>query len=299
MTALIQNQKEESHNAIKWKIFIITHGPIFDHYYENDYSFFANHYCFFNLGEERIYSDIYEVINCIDCSGYVRLGKGYAESEAIYNIYRLHLYSAYEYVGFLHYDHELCSEEVRFSASISGIIEKTIEYNISFISFASFPFSYDFNQNIMMDRKYPNTLYGKGNNCWHSIISDYNDYFKKSINVDFLMTKRINLCSSFMCCKSVYESLMEFYSTIIESKKLDFFDTYHKYRFQGLMLERYIGCFSHEYSMSEISILHHAQTTYKNKKLSLYQKIITVYCIIKYSFKSLKSSLFSEFAKWK
>ena len=270
---------------MSWKIFIITHGPVIDNYYEKDLSFSNEHYTFINVSNELISHSKFEVVNKNEIKDFIHLGKWYAEGEAIYNVFKNNLYDEYDYIGFLHWDYELLSEITYLGSNITSIIDKIIDKKNQFISFSTFRFEDDYNQKIMMDNNYPDQLVGEGKNCWETIISDYNRYFKNDIDVEYLMTKRINLCSAFMCNKLIFEDLMGFYSEIIESKKLDFFDSNHQYRFQGGMLERYIGCFSHKFSMVELPLYHRwsgsSQTfsiplkkRIKSKILNLWKKLI-------------------------
>ena len=100
------------------------------------------------------------------------------------------------------------------------------------------------------------------------------------------MTKRINLCSAFLCKIEVFEELMPFYSYIIESGKLDKYDVDHNYRFQGGMMERYIGCFSHKFSLAEVSLFHRSQSVLENKPdLTLKYKLKKIRHLLKDAWK--------------
>jgi hypothetical protein len=241
---------------MKWKIFIVTHGPIIEDYYKNDLLFSEEHYTFFNVSDIPITHKKFNVINKSEITNFIHLGKWYAEGEAIYNIYKNNLYKEYDYIGFIHWDFELKSINHFIGVEISNLINKCIDQGEKFISFETYSFSQDYAQKIMMDENFPNHVVGDGHNCYEEIIKDYNNFYNENVEIDFLMTKRINLCSAFLSDKSVFEILMPFYSWIIESKKLDKYNFDTKYRFQGGMLERYIGCFSHKYSLSEIPLFH-------------------------------------------
>ena len=265
---------------MKWKIFIITHGPIIDDYYKNDPLFSNEHYQFFNVSDIPITHEKFAVLNKSDISDFIHLGKWYAEAEAIYNIYKCNLYQEYDYIGFIHWDFELRSENPFIDSRVTETIEKIIEQKDKFISFTTFDFWDDYSQLNMMDSNFPNQLVGEGKNCYETIVEDYNRHFETQITVDYLMTKRINLCSSFMCEISVFKELMNFYCFIIESKKLDEFDVYHAYRFQGGMLERYIGCYSYYFNFAEIPLYHRwsgyidTQSKKRFKKLKLIKKLL-------------------------
>lgn len=261
---------------MKWKIFIITHGPIIEDYYKNDPQFSNEHYSFINVSEFQIKHDSYDIMNKNEIKNFIHIGKWYAEGEAIYNVFKNNLYSNYDYVGFIHWDYDLLSENSFFGSNITESISNLVVKNVNFISFSTYTFTEDYNQNIMMDTNFPNTLIGNGLNCWDVIIKDYNSFFKRNIDLNFMMTKRINLCSAFLCKKDIFQELMLFFSYIIESKKLDSFDIEHNYRFQGGMMERYIGCFSHQFSMAELPLYHRWSGSIEVSKKSKLSKLISI-----------------------
>lgn len=260
---------------MRWKIFIITHGPIIEEYYSKDKFFNNENYTFINVSDSTMKHSKYQIINKKDFENFINLGKWFAEGEAIYNVYKNNLYVDYNYVGFIHWDYELASENQYFGNQITSAINKLIHQNEKFISFSTFSFAEDFYQNIMMDLNFPNTLTGNGLNCWHEIIADYNSYFNCNVDENLLMSKRINLCSAFLCKKDIFIELMGFYCRIVESKKLEAFDIQHNYRFQGGMLERYIGCYSHHFNLSEIPLNHHWSGELKKKDKN---KLISYFC---------------------
>ena len=242
---------------MKWKIFIITHGPIVEKYYENDLEFSNEHFTFFNVSNTVIQHDKFDVINKSDISGFIHLGKWYAEAEVIYNIYKSGLFENYDYIGFMHWDYELKSTNNRIGYHITETIDNLISKGTPFISFSSYNFQTIYNQKIMMDENFMNIKIGDGKNCFDRIIEEYNSYYKSNISLASLSSRRINLCSAFLCNKDVFVDLMGFYSNIIEKKYIEKFDTPHKYRFQGGLLERYIGCYSAKFNFEEIELIHH------------------------------------------
>lgn len=260
---------------MKWKIFIITHGPIIEDYYKNDLQFSDKHYSFINVSDTPIVNSSFDVLNKSFIANFIHLGKWYAEGEAIYNVFKNNLYNEYDYIGFIHWDYELLSENEYFGYEITSTIEKLIAQKEKFISFSTYSFIDDYRQNIMMDVNYPNQLVGNGKNCWEKIIDDYNNYFGCEVNLDILMTKRINLCSAFLCEITVFKELMGFYCSIIESKQLDIYDLAHEYRFQGGMLERYIGCFSHKYNLAELTLFHRWSGSFQENQKNKFKKLIS------------------------
>jgi len=261
---------------MKWKIFIITHGPIIEDYYKNDSSFSNEHYTFINVSDNLINHEKFSVINKNEIANFIHLGKWFAEGEAIYNVFKNNLHSDYDYVGFIHWDYELLSENKFFGSEVTASIKRLIIQNEKFISFSTYTFAEDYEQKIMMDMNFPNTLTGNGLNCWDEIIKDYNSFFKRNVDLTLMMAKRINLCSAFLCKKDIFQELMLFFSFIVESKKLEAFDIAHNYRFQGGMMERYIGCFSHQFSMAELPLYHRWSGSFEVSKKSKLRKLISI-----------------------
>ncbi len=223
----------------RWVVYIITHGPIYEMNYSEDLFFSKENWKIFNVNNNNL--------------SYIHLGKWWAESEAIYNIYKSESYKEYDYIGFIHYDFKL---DHNGDYLITSLINKAINNNCNFISFYTHIFSDDYNQHIMMDEMYPNQLTGNGKNCYINIIQHYNDFYNKDITIKDIWNKPINLCSSFLTKKDIFEDLMKFLSYIIESKILDKFDTEHKFRIQAGMIERYIAIYTSQINMYDLSLKH-------------------------------------------
>lgn len=107
-----------------------------------------------------------------------------------------------------------------------------------------------------MDENFPNQLVGSGKNCYVNTSKQYNDFFKTNIKLENLMNTTINLCSSFLVEKSEFEKIIQFIEYVIESKILDQFDAEHKHRFQGGMIERYIGLYSSQIKIYQFDLTH-------------------------------------------
>jgi len=276
---------------MKWKIFIITHGPIVEKYYENDILFSNDHFTFFNVSNTAIQHDKFDILNKSEISDFIHLGKWYAEAEVIYNIYKSGLYKDYDYIGFIHWDYELKSINTIINYNISESIGKEILRGTPFISFSSYNFESIYNQKIMLDETYPNTKIGNGKNCFDTILAEFNSYYKSDTTIASLMNSRINLCSAFLCSRDIFVDLMGFYTNIIEKKYIEKFDTLHKYRFQGGLLERYIGCYSTKFSFKEIELIHHYNHAKEMNKGQFFQAKVNR---LKYKIKTSLTVLFKS-----
>lgn len=215
-----------------YKIFIIFHDTLNIQYYNAS---ILKNLIFVNVRKDNKnrYPDL-KIINLHEFKEYKPIGKYYAESEVLYNIYKnIYLIENIDYIGFLHHDFD-CSKLT------DEIIQKSIADN-KLISFETHLFKHDYKNRILMDPQKPNTLYGRGRNCYDTIFYDFNTIYNTNYSVsNFIESEsEIILCSCFLTKAKIFVELMDFGSLIIESKKLDLYDTNHKYRIQGGLMERY------------------------------------------------------------
>ena len=251
----------------KWKIFIVAHKQFIPGMCHCDPMFNPANYCILNVGnEENIeQSEDLEVINQFELPHAVLLGKWWAESEGIYNIWLSKKYSHLDYIGFIHYDKELRLIKKKLfqnkNTNITSRIEKYIGgRQAAHISFETHNMRGDYGQRIMADISRPNELTGDGMNCYDYILKDYNTYFDTQYTIeDLFLCKHINLCSCFLIDYPAFDKMMHFFQWVIEEKRLEPFDTNHIHRFQGGMAERYFGLFlAFEYKKNkDLSIIHH------------------------------------------
>ena len=237
-------------NNDNWKIYIVGHKKIHSDLMAGDKQFNNENYVFLNVGqlEHLENSENYHCINQKELPNYISIGKYWAESEGIYNIWRSQSYKDLEYIGFLHYDIEFRLNKRFCLGGHTNITERINKYiagkKRAHISFATYTTKQDYAQRIMMDPARPNELVGDGLNCYDQIIKDYNHYFKTEYTLDdFLARKYINLCSCFLMDTTTFDQMMLFFDWLVNSHKLDDYDTEHKNRFQGGMAERYFGVF--------------------------------------------------------
>lgn len=254
-----------SEQMAKWKIYIVGHKKIHDELMEGDKQFNNLNYTFLNVGElDRLEnSEKYSCINQRELSNYVSLGKHWAESEGIYNIWRSQTHKQFAYIGFLHYDIEFKLTK-KFCPGGSTNITKRIEKYIrgrqkAHISFATYNTKEEYAYKMLMDPSRPNEVVGDGLNCYDQILADYNQYFKTSYTLeDFFARKYINLCSCFLIDVPAFDKMMGFFDWLVTSRKLDIYNTERRNRFQGGMAERYFGVFLlFEYDKSlNLSLVH-------------------------------------------
>lgn len=215
----------------KSKIFVVFHKELVPEYYDNG---LVNEYEFINVSPVNKTEPPtgFSLINQYEFINFLPIGKIYTESEVLYNVYKNpYLTEGADYIGFLQYDID--------STNITEDLLKAWVSRYDHINFQPYIFDTDYNQKILMDEGQPNKRKGKGINCYDVILKDYNDHYKTNFTLNDLKGQTINLCSSFILKKKLFEEMMAFVTPLIETKKLEAFDTEHKYRIQGGLLERY------------------------------------------------------------
>lgn len=252
----------------RWRIYIVAHTKVFDWMYQNDKFFNNENYHILNVGnrKELINGEKYNCIHQYDLENAVKLGKWWAESEGIYNIWKSSIYKELNYIGFIHYDKELrlIKRHIisRNNTNISERISKYLKRNTeAHISLETHDLKKDYGQNILADVSQPNTLVKEGGvNCWNYILNDYNKFFNTNYTIEeYLQNKSVNLCSCFLIDCKHFEEMMGFWDWIVQSGKLNVFDTEHKNRLQGGLAERYFGIyFIYAYDkFLDLSLVHH------------------------------------------
>ncbi len=246
---------------IKYKIFVIFHNEINISYYDES---ILKNLVFVNVNPNNKieYANI-NIINLYDIENFISLGKWYTESEVIYNIYKnSDILNGVDYVGFTHYD-----------IDFTPISDNSLQNNFNqadVINLQPYAFREDFDQKILMDIDQPNRLKGKGKNCYLSIFDDFNQYHDSAHSINqYLNNAQINLCSSYIVKKSIFNEMMVFISSIIESGKLDSYDTNHKHRIQGGLLERYYAVWFllKQTKSLNLKLVHHFIQTKKQESL--------------------------------
>ncbi|WP_316796886.1 hypothetical protein [Pedobacter agri] len=248
---------------LRYKIFVIFHDKIIEEYYDSSV---LENLVFINVNPNNKYNyPGLNILNLHDLENFIPLGKWYAESEVIYNIKRNDdLIRELDYIGFIHHD-------IDFKIMTDSYIQEEIS-RTQLINLQPYSFQVDFNQKILMDEKFPEKLKGQGNNCYLSIFNDFNRFYDTNYNVkDFLGIGVVNLCACFIIRKNLFDSMMQFIDPIIESHRLDRYDTGRKYRIQGGFMERYYATWFMLKKISGINIkLDHFfyETNKQESKLS-------------------------------
>ena len=116
-----------------------------------------------------------------------------------------------------------------------------------------------YDQSILMDKGQPDKFVGKGRNCLDEIADEYNSFFDTSYSMQEVAKDGfLNMCGCFVTPVYLFEKLMSFVTSVMESRKLDIYDSKHQHRMQGALLERYVAVFIalENINKSDLSITH-------------------------------------------
>ena len=278
-----------------WKVFIHCHNVIWDEMYENDPDFTNEHYSFLKLGGHDLrYNSAkgYRIIREFDFPIYLD-APHYAELTGMYCVYKNRLHDGLDYIGFSHYDkeHRLIGsggsvnidevEAARLkydgkrrkcsgSANITFMIDKIVHSPFPVhVSLESHDFQKIYDQHVLMDDKKPDAFIGEGVNCIDRILEDYNSFFQTNYTLqDVARDGFLNMCNCFITPVRIFDKLMSFITSIIESRKLDIYDTQRLHRLQGGLLERYVAVFFALETIAKIdlSIVHQISKKLRKQK---------------------------------
>jgi hypothetical protein len=253
-----------------WKVYIFCHNVIWDEMYNNDPDFNRENYTFFKLGHHVLSYNVtkdYPISSEFDFPVHLDTAS-YAELTGLYCIYKNRLHAGLDYIGFTHYDKEhrllghgkdasikeVEAARIRYEekqqkgkgpTNITSMIQEIINLPVPVhISLESHDFRKIYNQRVLMDDNQPDVLVGDGVNCIDRMLDDYNIFFDTRYTIDDVAKDGyLNLCDCFVTPVPIFEKLMSFISPIIESGKLDAFDTKRQNRVQGGLMERYVAVF--------------------------------------------------------
>jgi hypothetical protein len=279
-----------------WKVFIHCHNVIWDEMYENDPDFTAEHYSFLKLGSHDLrYNSAkgYRIISEFDFPVYWD-APHYAELTGMYCVYKNRLHDGLDYIGFSHYDkehrligsggsaniNELEAARVQYEVkqrkcdgptNITSMIDKIVHspYPVH-VSLESHDFHKIYDQRVLMDDKKPDAFVGEGVNCIDRILEDYNSFFQTHHTLqDIARDGFLTMCDCFVTPVGIFDKLMSFITPLMESGKLDIYDTQRLHRLQGGLLERYVAVFFALENIAKIdlSIIHQYRRKLEKRKL--------------------------------
>jgi hypothetical protein len=178
------------------------------------------------------------VLMISELSGYLPMGKHWAESEFIFALHRTPDAIKSDWLGFLQYDNSVISKDGVIVDELDRTIE-SFEKN-TVVCFVPIDTRYEMDYNhIAMDFSDPKKIIGHPR-CYFPMIADYNKFYgTKHTYSDLLSHKTLALCSAFMMHRDRFMEMMRFCEWVTDKNNLDQFDPDRKHRMAGGYMERY------------------------------------------------------------
>ena len=247
-------------NNKSWKIFIATHERVYDEMYSADKTFNKENYVILNVNtsanKEILNAENYSVISQRDFKSFKELGRNWAESEAIWNLWKEGIHKELDYIGFTHYDVALTENT---TSEIQAYINEKEKAHIAFLEFDS---KTEWKKWNSLKNVQPLKT-GEKKGYYQYILDDYNTYFKTNYTAkDFTEKKLINLCSNFLLDSKTFDKMMGFFDWVIKEGRIGAFDNSNDPRLMGGLAERYFGVFlQFEYAETKSLPLYHVGVT--------------------------------------
>lgn len=229
-----------------WKIFVTFFRNLYDDHYSVDRSWNPGNYAFVKVnekypletGDQRL---PYEILFEHEFAGYRPdlQAKGYCENSVLYHLYKNKVHEAYDYVGFIEYDHVL-------SEDFTGTIQEKLDEARGDVIFAfnKFTFRQLWDQAILMNPRRREKVDGSSRskwNCINVILKDYNDFHRTAHTVERLAAKDcFPICHSFLIPSRIFDKIMPFHVSMMESGKVEAYHR-HNWRSPAILMERYLA----------------------------------------------------------
>jgi len=238
---------ESPENAMtKWKIFVTFFRDLYDDYYAVDRTWKPENFTYVKVNDDyplevsgnRLPYDIF-VEHDFPVFSPIWQKKGYCENSVLYHLYKNGCYKAYDYVGFIEYDHMLTED---FTQTIQRKLDEGNQETI--FAFNKFTFRQLWDQAIIMNPRRREKVDGRPDskwNCINVVLEDYNNFYKNRYTVERLAAKDcFPICHSFLAPSRIFEKIMAFHLFIMESGKVEHYHR-HNWRSPGGLMERYLA----------------------------------------------------------
>ena len=229
-----------------WKIYVTFFKSLYDKHYLADRTWKPSNFGFvkvndrfpMQLSENRLE---YEILIEHDFPIFRPdfQEKGYCENSVIWHLYKNGIHKKFDYIGFIEYDHVLSEN---FTETIQRILDDTAGEMI----FAFQPFTYRqlYDQGIIMNPNRREKVDGDPDSPWNAVrvtLKDYNDFHKTSYTLEDLANKNcFPICHSFLIPSAMFERIMPFHISMMESGKVEGYHR-HNWRSPAGLMERYLA----------------------------------------------------------
>lgn len=241
-----KSARDEELNVVSWKIYVTFFKNLYDDHYLVDRTWNPDNFSFvkvndrypMELGENRL---PYNILNEHDFPVFRPdlQEKGYCENSVIWHLYKNDVHKAYDYIGFIEYDHVLAEN---FTQTMQKRLDAAKREMI--FSFQSFTFQQLWNQAILMNPNRREKVDGNPDspwNCINVILKGYNDFYGSAYAVDRLVAKDcFPICHSLLMPSAMFDRIMPFHASIMESGKVEGYHR-HNWRSPAGLMERYLA----------------------------------------------------------
>lgn len=233
---------------IKWKIFVTFFRDLFDDHYTVDRTWNPENFTFVKVND-RFPQNLsgnklpYNILVEHDFPVFRPdlQEKGYCEESVLWHLYRNGVHKSLDYIGFIEYDHVLTED---FTQAVQRKLDEASGDLI--LSFQTFSFRQLYNQAVVMNPRRREKVDCKNNpdmpwNCINVSLNDYNAFFDTKYSLDRLKTKDcFPICHSLLMPSAMFDRLMAFQASVIESGKVEGYHR-HNWRSPAGLMERYLA----------------------------------------------------------
>ena len=225
-------------------IHIVFHSAL----HEDQYAGVEDRFTFAKVGDHALKVDSPRIRDRVvatqSLSGFVPMGRHWAESEHLFAAYRTMLkepdWITSPWIGFMQYDQSIRTGDGRSLIDMVDSQLPSMEDGVVSLSPIDMRYEIDGNH-IAMDFSNPQKLQGDPR-CYFPMVADYNRFHGTKWSYgDLISNDTIALCSSFIMRRDRFMDMMRFCAWAITVHDLNLFDPERKHRFAGGLMERYYG----------------------------------------------------------
>lgn len=229
-----------------WKIFVTFFQNLYDNHYTADRTYDPERFTFVKVNdkyplemrESRLEYDIFVEHDFPEFRPDLQ-EKGYCENSVLYHIYKKGIHKAYDYMGFIEYDHVLSEE---FTRTIQRKLDNAGQETI--FTFQKFTFRQLWEQAIIMNPRRREKVDGRPDskwNCINVILADYNAFHGTDYGLGRLAAKDcFPICHSLLLPSRIFEKVMPFHVSVMDSGKVEGYHR-HSWRAPAILMERYLA----------------------------------------------------------
>jgi hypothetical protein len=232
--------------VIRWKIFVTFFQGLYDDHYSVDRTWNPDNFTFVKvndrypqeLGENKLPYNVF-VEHDFPVFRPDLQEKGYCENSVIWHLYKNGVHKEYDYIGFMEYDHVLTAD---FTRTIQNKLDAADGEKI--FSFQPFNYRQLYDQAIVMNPHRREKVTGRPDSPWNAVtvvLRDYNTFHGTRHGLERLAAKDcFPICHSLLIPSAMFDRIMPFHMSIIESGKVEGYHR-HNWRSPAGLMERYLA----------------------------------------------------------